>query len=762
MKRVFASTVALLLVVGASSLFLTASSVTVPSGTWAPTGDLNDIRAGAAAVLLSDGVVMVTGGSAADGRVASAERYSVTGGTFIATESMHTARANHTATVLNDGRVLVVGGFGAGGAAVGTAEIYDPATNAWVSAGSLAHARAGHTATLLPDGRVLVAGGESGEGALATLEVYSPVFEQFSLVGTPMTAARMRHAAALAGEKVLITGGWDGAAALASVDVFDPANDSIAAGPAMLSARAEHTATTLLSGNVLVAGGMAADSGDLQSAEVFDAVASGFVPANAMVAARRNHIAILLPHNNSVLIAGGWSGGTASRTAELYRAWQDGGIFVSTGSSLAPRNWSAGSALSFAASATNRGGPADGLVLVAGGDGASSAELYGFATVKTDKDDYSPGMIVRVSGGGWQPNQPVTFYVRELPAEHFARLVTIDADGAGNISGAKLFDVEEHHLGVRFLLTAADGVSQAHMTFTDSKKLEIRGFGTGSGTVSATGDSITLNCTVAAATVSGTCQSGGFDNNATISVTASPSTGSAFGGWLVVSGNPSPNTCVGSTTNCSLNLNNTEVILRARFDLATAAASSVSNVSGLGTYGSTATLTATLSSGSPSIGVNGKTISFQRNGASVGTATTNASGVATLAGVSLTGINAGSYPTAVTASFVGDASYAASNGTGPLTVTSKQVTVTPDSGQSKVFGAGDPVLSFTLSEVIATTGALARTAGTDVGTYAINLGTLAATSSNYSLVLSATPVTFAITAKPVTVTPNSGQTKVFG
>ncbi len=512
MKRVFASSVALLLAIGASSLFLSASSVVVPSGTWAPTGDLAETRAGSAAVLLSDGVVLITGGSGPDGRSASAERYSAAGGTFIPTASMHAARANHTAISLNDGRVLVIGGFGADGVVISGAEIYDPATNAWAPAGTLIHARAAHTATLLPDGRVLVAGGENGDGALATMEVYLPVFEEFVLVATPMTTARMRHAAALAGERVLLMGGWDGAAALASVDVYDPATDSVAVGPAMLDARAEHTATTLLSGNVLVAGGMNTEGGDLRTAEVFDAVAGGFVAtANAMSTVRRNHIAILLPHNNSVLIAGGSSDGAASATAELYRAWQDGGIFVSTGSSHAARNWSAGSALSFAASATNRSGPADGLVLVAGGDGASSAELYGFATVKTDKDDYSPGMTVRVSGSGWQPNQSVTFYLRELPAEHYARLFTIDADGSGNIEWTDLFLVEEHHLGVHFLLTAADGVSQAHMAFTDSNPQSVTVAAPTSVTVAPGGTAVFGNVTVVV---------GGNNNPCTITLSA--------------------------------------------------------------------------------------------------------------------------------------------------------------------------------------------------------------------------------------------------
>jgi uncharacterized repeat protein (TIGR01451 family) len=95
-------------------------------------------------------------------------------------------------------------------------------------------------------------------------------------------------------------------------------------------------------------------------------------------------------------------------------------------------------------------------------------------------------------------------------------------------------------------------------------------------------------------------------------------------------------------------------------------ATAISNVSGSGTYGGTATLTATLTEGGFPLA--GKTIAFTLNGNSAGSAVTDASGVATLSGVSLTGINAGTYPTGVGASFAGDASYTASNGSGPLTV----------------------------------------------------------------------------------------------
>ena len=119
----------------------------------------------------------------------------------------------------------------------------------------------------------------------------------------------------------------------------------------------------------------------------------------------------------------------------------------------------------------------------------------------------------------------------------------------------------------------------------------------------------------------------------------------------------------------------------------------ISAVSGAGTFGGTATLTATLTSGGS--GLSGKTVSFTLNGSGVGNATTNASGVATLSGISLSGINAGSHTNAVGASFAGETGNStASSATGTLTV-SKAATSTAVSssinpsefGQSVTFTA---------------------------------------------------------------------------
>jgi hypothetical protein len=107
-----------------------------------------------------------------------------------------------------------------------------------------------------------------------------------------------------------------------------------------------------------------------------------------------------------------------------------------------------------------------------------------------------------------------------------------------------------------------------------------------------------------------------------------------------------------------------------------------------GTYGGTVTLKATLKNGSTP--VSGKTVSFTLNGTASGTATTDASGVATLPNVSLTGIPAGTYnpgaSSGVRADFASDGTFAASSGTATLKVDPKALTITAND-QAKSYGA---------------------------------------------------------------------------
>jgi YVTN family beta-propeller protein len=133
-----------------------------------------------------------------------------------------------------------------------------------------------------------------------------------------------------------------------------------------------------------------------------------------------------------------------------------------------------------------------------------------------------------------------------------------------------------------------------------------------------------------------------------------------------------------------------------------------------GTYGGTTTLSATLTAGGN--GVGGESIKFTLNGAAVGTATTNASGVATLSGVSLEGINAGSYPTAVGASFDAHDPLAASSASGSLTVAKADAvaSITSDSPDPSFVGQ-----AVTVKYAV---GVNAPGAGTPTGTVSVSAG----------------------------------------
>jgi hypothetical protein len=904
MKRAAIFVAILSALIASYSLLVRASLPQVPSNTWSATGDMVVGRAGASAVLLQDGRVLVTGGTNEGGASASVERYSPNAGGFLATPSMENARANHSSTRLQDGRVLVIGGVGVDGHAVASAELYDPNANAWAPAATLNHARSGHTATLLSDGRVLVAGGDDSGVADATLEVFDPFSSIFSPLDAVLSAPRTGHAAAsLSDGRVLIVGGFDGMSALASVDVFDPTAMAVTAGPSLTTARAGHSATTLLDGRVLIAGG-ASDSSELASAEIFDPSANTFTAAgNALAVARQRHAALLLPHNNNVLIVGGTSGGNAVATAELYTPWEgNGGTFCATtvcGSGYAgpsapnaARAWATGAALSVPADDTIRTGPADGLLLIAGGSATSSAttptksaELYGFATVKTDKEDYAPGTMVTISGSGWKPGEWVALLLKEYPEYDEHQLVDVQADESGDIVSTE-FVPDQHDVGIRFYLTAFGEQSQAQTTFRDNENLTAVSVAAQSPSPITPGNSATYVVTVSFQKVGGnaTCiadltvtgltsgAAGSFSptfltasngdsiltSTLTVSTTAAVAAGTTSftitssgrtgtscasqvktaTGTLVVkkaasiinvsatNGAPGGSTSLGAklvdavtnnaisgetisftingvasgsdVTNGGGNASATGTLPAApgtypvvagfsgdsTYGPATgsttvtvgAPATTLIVGSASGTYGGTTSLSATLTQTSGGSAVSGKTVSFTLNGGSIGTGTTNSSGVATLASASLSGINAGVYATGVGASYAGDSSFAASAGNNSLTVNQKPLTVTGITATNKVYDrttgatlntgsaalvgvlAGD-VGSVTLNTASASGTFADRNVGTGKTVTVSGLTISGSKASNYSLTQPTT--TANITAKGLTVTGITAGNKTY-
>ena len=224
------------------------------------------------ATLLKNGLVLMAGGIDSNyNALASAELYDPATGTFTPTGSLNNARAGHTATPLNNGMVLMAGGCTGycspgytNSPSVVEGELYNPATGTFTPTGSLNTARLFHTATLLNNGMVLVSGGQDSEGGdiLADAELYNPATGTFTPTGSLNTARTRHRASLLTNGMVLMAGGADYwlvnfGESLGSAEVYDPATGTFTPTSSSLNdARYWETATLLNNGLVLIAGGV--------------------------------------------------------------------------------------------------------------------------------------------------------------------------------------------------------------------------------------------------------------------------------------------------------------------------------------------------------------------------------------------------------------------------------------------------------------------------------------------------------------------------
>jgi len=295
------------------------------TGTWSATGSMGTARQAHTATLLPDGTVLIAGGAidiTGTGSLSSAESYDPATGTWTATGSMGTTRSWHTATLLPNGKVLIAGGTGNTGV-LSSAELYDPATGLWSATGSMGTARHFPFATLLPNGKVLVAGGGTtvdGSVTLSSSEIYDPDTGLWTTTGPMNTARQGATLTLLPDGKVLTAGGWGGAASLSlsSAELYDPATGSWTPTGSMGAVRYRTTATLLANGKVLVAGGeTGAGVTYVDSAESYDPSTEIWSATVSMSAARATHTATRLP-NNKVLVAGGTSGSGIQVSAELF------------------------------------------------------------------------------------------------------------------------------------------------------------------------------------------------------------------------------------------------------------------------------------------------------------------------------------------------------------------------------------------------------------------------------------------------------------
>ncbi|MEW2354302.1 kelch repeat-containing protein [Spirillospora sp. NPDC029432] len=229
--------------------------------------------------LLPSGKVLVAGGQGGPGApaLATAELYDPEHRTWNATKHpMAAGRWGHSAVLLSNGQVLVAGGStvrpGGTVMALRSAELFDPADETWTKAADMTDARTGHTAVELQAGKkVLVCGGSVPVGtaddpALAFCELYDTDAKTWTPAGSLRHPRSAHTATALSGTTVLVTGGrapgasGDGgfdpfARATAEVFTLSSGGGSWQETAPMPGGRAFHRAVSLGSGRVLVVGG---------------------------------------------------------------------------------------------------------------------------------------------------------------------------------------------------------------------------------------------------------------------------------------------------------------------------------------------------------------------------------------------------------------------------------------------------------------------------------------------------------------------------
>jgi hypothetical protein len=270
-------------------------------------GALTTARIGSAAVLLSDGRVLIAGGWTGPQTTASIELYDPKTRTSAAVGSLGRARADIAVVVLNDGRVALIGGHDGRGP-VADVDVFDPRTQRVTAGPALAHARAsGGAAVRLSDGRVLVVGGMEGAGDMkpsAVAEIADPQLRHWSDAG-PLTQARYKHAAVMLKDgRALVIGGSDARdrqGKIVAFEVFDPKLRAFASAGVTVQPRFKigGTAVVLGDGRVFIGGG-----GD--RAEVYDPPTQRSVLVGPSLGAVRSFATASLLPDGRVVIAGGY------------------------------------------------------------------------------------------------------------------------------------------------------------------------------------------------------------------------------------------------------------------------------------------------------------------------------------------------------------------------------------------------------------------------------------------------------------------------
>src|SRR5918993_2833255 len=86
-------------------------------------------------------------------------------------------------------------------------------------------------------------------------------------------------------------------------------------------------------------------------------------------------------------------------------------------------------------------------------------------TIQSDKDDYAPGELVTLTGGGWQAGESVHIVVNDDAGQTWSRDVDVTADASGNISDS--FNLPDWFVATYSVTATGAQSGVATTSFTD-------------------------------------------------------------------------------------------------------------------------------------------------------------------------------------------------------------------------------------------------------------------------------------------------------
>jgi len=687
---------------------------------WTPVASLPTGRANLAAATGPDGKIYAIAGidSATYRATSEVDAYDPAAKTWTVVASLPTARSDLAAATGPDGKIYAIGGLlsfnGVSSIATSEVDAYNPAMNTWTAVASLPTARGDLAAATGPDGRIYAIGGWLNGGVLTSeVDAYDPATNTWTAVASLPTARYILAAATGPDGKIYAIGGL-GNAIINEVDAYDPATNTWTAVASLPTNRYTFAAATGPDGKIYAMGGSV---GGVWTSEVdaYDPATNAWTAVASLPTARSDLAAATDP-DGKIYAIGGTNGTGITSEVDAYTAT------ASTGLAVDPASGTYGGTTTLTAT------------LTAGGVGVPNQTVaftlngqpFSGNTAVTDSSGVATLSNVSLAGinAGTYPNAIGASFAGDTnylsssgTGTLTVNLLAVQVDQVYNPPQILEYDYISQIVDTSQTFTVGVSGTLAHVdmrvgrhddTVTDPLLFDVRTTSGGIPSTPNSGGDILASVSIPASTIPtiGTADPAFFSVDLTpftVPVTAgevlaivlrsnAPSNGSyvwvGTGGPLASDGyasgsafqrgvfaaGPGPWGSPSGYMNDDLAFRTYVAVNQASTGLAVDPAS--------GTYGGTTTLTATLTVGGAPL--SGQTVTFALNGQpfSGNTAVTDSSGVATLSNVSLAGINAGTYPIAIGASFAGDTNYLSSSGTGTLTVNqaSTGLAVDPASG----------------------------------------------------------------------------------